>query len=485
MTSIQFHNSSKKFLFVLGLFLLSLSIQAQNKNYAYYDAASYAQYSAGAWDEVIVLCNEAIDQGFSSYFIQIRMAYAYFYLGNYRKAGKHFKESLLFSPKDNIAKQMYFLSLKYSGQKERAAFYARKHDLEGVSFVLDANAAFSSTAFSYPGNDPSINSDNVYVQYAQESSSSVYEANFTMVPSNFLSLTFSAKTLTIQKNEHIKFYDQNDPEISQVDYSWGFVRSVDLSAKPSETLITGKVNQSEYYLKAGLQLSEKWMLHATVNFIQVKIPNISSEITFESHYDTALYIATTDSVLPMEYETYQYTNKQYGRISINEHIVYLGFTGDFGKSNIRLFGTYSNFMERNQYEAGLYYTFYPQGNLNFYLQAGGIYLNDDGNGSIIADGLLGFSLSKSLWFNTWLQVGRIKQANFMEGSLVFNQPEKVNLRTGAGFIYLISEHLQFSLNYVFQQKNQEYISVSSQKEITFVQQEYYSHTINGGIKWTF
>ncbi len=81
---------------------------------------TYQLYTNKNWKDLTAFGNKAINKGFNYYYLQIRIAIAYFEIGNYYAAEKHFKKALLFNSDDELVLEYLYYCYIYTSHFEEA-----------------------------------------------------------------------------------------------------------------------------------------------------------------------------------------------------------------------------------------------------------------------------------------------------------------------------------------------------------------------------
>ena len=80
------------------------------------DEESYALYLASDWDQLIVVAEQAVQEGIDSYYMRIRLGMAYYYLGRYEKARKQFILARNFQQQDPVSTEYLYFANLYGGR---------------------------------------------------------------------------------------------------------------------------------------------------------------------------------------------------------------------------------------------------------------------------------------------------------------------------------------------------------------------------------
>jgi tetratricopeptide (TPR) repeat protein len=105
---------------VLLLITFSVSSQVGSVNSREVETLTYSLYLKGNWESLITAGDSAIEQGVDYYYLRSRLGIAYFSLGKYYTAIKHFKKAIEFNPIEELPGRYLSLSYLYTGQYEKS-----------------------------------------------------------------------------------------------------------------------------------------------------------------------------------------------------------------------------------------------------------------------------------------------------------------------------------------------------------------------------
>ncbi|MCA1746173.1 MAG: tetratricopeptide repeat protein, partial [Bacteroidales bacterium] len=109
-------------LILIILFFCGTAVYGQKLTFVQADTTTYNQYLRGDWKELTISGKEALDAGIDYYYLQMRMAYAWFSMGRYRQAIKYYRNALGHNSHDPIANEYLYYAYKYSGRDNDALF---------------------------------------------------------------------------------------------------------------------------------------------------------------------------------------------------------------------------------------------------------------------------------------------------------------------------------------------------------------------------
>ena len=104
--------------------LIAFDLQGQTKkDFAYYNNETYQLYLNKNWTDLIPLAKESINEGHDFYYMRMRIGIAYYELGNYVPAIKHFKKAQNFDNNNPVVKEYLYYSHFYMGRLMEARKY--------------------------------------------------------------------------------------------------------------------------------------------------------------------------------------------------------------------------------------------------------------------------------------------------------------------------------------------------------------------------
>ena len=107
------------------------------KDFNYYNTLTYNQYLAENWNDLIITGREALDQGFDSYYLRMRLGIAYYSKEKYMLTEKHFRKALEFNEQSaDATAYMFYQKLYTSREKEAHTYYEIDNEYK-PKFVSD------------------------------------------------------------------------------------------------------------------------------------------------------------------------------------------------------------------------------------------------------------------------------------------------------------------------------------------------------------
>ncbi len=469
-------------LIVVFLIFINLSIYAQDSlSYSYFDKKTYELYTKQNWKELITLTKQALDKNYNSYYLQMRIAIAYYERKNYVKATKHFEAAREYNINPTLREYLYY-SYLFSGYSYKAEYYSNffsdslKNKLVIKNHFLKSIDVFAG---SFINNDANALSNYEFHNPDKYISSSIrYKNKYNTTFGLGFKFSFS---------NHIKAY---------INYSY---------LNENKTQIT-KTN--------------------TTNGIEIK--NYSNNTKQSSYYFNLKYLSnnfsltTALNILKIS-DNYYYPEIDYGVVYKNtelkssEIIFGINMQQKISNFELGLRGTYSNLNSNRQFLAEVEVIYYPLGNKNLYLIASTGIQNiaekivtesTSGRGggnrqsstystlenNNITKLKLGFKTFNFLWIEAQAYLGRINEYNETNGFIVYNDISPITSQYRINLISPITEHLSIFVKYMYNTREQYFYNFKINPPVYPEEPTLETKTNNtkinnssiiGGIKWTF
>lgn len=385
-------------------------LRGQERNLRWYDQQTYQLYEQQDWPALIELGKEALRQDHDFFYLRMRLAWAFYQQNRHRLAVRQYYKALKFSSLDPVALEMLYYNLLYSGQQREAWLIRSRWPDENPAAFLQ----FRSVQFEAGMRNSRQNHPVGRMEFGN--------AGFSHQLGPHLLLQHQYQFL----RQH--YIDEELVEIPSQGQG------------PSRTYIHRSettVDQQEYRLGASYQLRRGWSVHGAFH------PLWYTD-TLGNHAEQAVAFA------------------------ISKEWPLLSLTGGIGFADLG-----GQYFQEYQVEM----TLYPLGNTFLYYRAAGMVKDGYETASLENTYWLSQHLGFRLFENTWLegQYGFGKAANFYEGmaSLVYNLPDPIEQRYGAGLQYWLDGRHLFYL-YYFQEH----------KIFAVESSPYRQYTILGGIRFS-
>ena len=471
-----------KFTIILILFF-SINIYSQDSlSYSYFDKKTYELYLAKDWKTLIETTKQAFNNGYDSYYFQMRIGIAYYERKNYVKATKHFEKARENNVNNTLREYLYY-SYLFSGYQYKAEFYSqfftdslkkklnikpkfiKSVDLFGGSFINNEINKLHNLEFH--NTDKSVSSS---IRYKNEYNN-IYGLGLSLNFSPNLKGYINYSYLNETKTQITKTNTIEDPSVAETK-EYG-----------------NRTNQSTYYFNLKY-LSNSFKLTTAFNLTKINDTYMEPYLDFGFKYKET-NIKSTDIVFGLNMQQ---------KISNFE---------------IGIRGTYSNLNDNRQLLAELEAIYYPLGNKNLYFVAStGIQniaekttstfgRNNQQNISFssketnnISKLKIGFKTFKFLWVETQAYFGRINEYNEANSFIVYNDISPITSQYRINLIAPITKNLSVFIKYTYLIREQ----LFTNSKVIFlippapsepkIESETNSTKINnssiiGGIKWTF
>lgn len=448
---------------VLILVLLGLQSYGQSPevNFQTIDKSTYLLYTQQNWDSLIQLGNQALKSGVDYYYLRLRLGIAYSNKGNYLKATQNLEKAIKFNNSDAAAKEYLYYSYYYSNRKKEARTLSshfttslkNKLQVGKVKFLeklyIETGPTFSNNIKQNQIQRPRFN-NNTSIEQDLNDDKYYLHAGFEVNLSKRISAYLGYSFLTISKLKQILFPGMFPPGNQNIGPFYNDEY---------------KLFQNQFYGNLKFYLGSGFSLSPAYHFINVKYSTIYPDFQPDFVlYDHVIYLDT----------------------SFNNHVVSLSINKRISLFDFGITTSWSSLNNKNQYQLGGLFTWYPKGNLNLYTITSIVSAWEDEDNRIIFDQLVGGKVAQKLWLEGYITLGEMVNFNEKNAFVVHNSGDKTKFRTGFNFIILLSDKIELSFRYIYLQE-EGYRSTSlfgfgEDPNITTI--NYQNNTILGGLKWT-
>ncbi|RKY51616.1 MAG: hypothetical protein DRP86_00685 [Candidatus Neomarinimicrobiota bacterium] len=425
-------------LFAREPFLNTLTVEQETARYAL----------SGNWDAVIRTGKTALAQGIDFYNLRYRMGIAYYHLGNYHAAARHFYRAYRINDTEPLLKEYLYWAYRYAGHEADARVLAA-----GFTQELKRKAGVPD---QYPGDYLSISFNAGFPVDKSFTDSYVNDTGLAVNGSQFLSKTLNYADVGIQKS---------------------------LSPRLSAYVSYARLKKTSY-------------LYAQENGYAVVKPDYETNLNQVYISGTYHVIRGTDLTIGAHFINIFYQRDRYvfngleGRIvtdeiSDNDKLVFMSVRHRFPYVTTGITSIFSNLNQKDQVQGDLQLTFYPLGNLNLYGGCILTYLHQNsGENTVITELLLGGKLLPVLWADAIYSTGDLHNASRYQGYVVYNGMDVITRRIGGRWIIPVSEDLTVRLNYAYQKHESSFHPENT--GLTETNRIHYkSHSITGALQWNF
>lgn len=425
----------------------------QPLSFKYVDTTTYTLYLAAAWKDLVKVGKNALKNGIDYYYLQMRIAYAYYALGKYRLAARYYKNALGHNSLDPIANEYLYYAYKFGGRAQDALRQTRvltasqksnmgiKDSILFVAFGLN---------YAWAGANTSAVQDEI-VSNTDLLNPGTQKATRAM---HYASATFSHRLGTALVLTHTGSYLYKN----ELSYVVTNARTFLSEAQP--------INQYEYSFNGAIRIADGWIIEPGFHYLNTTIP-----LYAETSYGPGSGInrsAVSDLTIVDWVQKFQ--------------VSYQSCYADIGLSYV-----HHDFNDINTHQAGAHATIYPLANLNLYLGLDAYMQFSEFNNERAEQYLVRPLVGGKIFNHLWLEVSGspMEQFNFydMRNNLAFNNLEKIARSLEANAIIPVYRAgMQLFVGYRYRSMNSMFFP--SQDMLHPVNpQNYQSHIITGGIKW--
>ena len=465
------------------------------------DMLTYRCYNEQKWDSVILVGKKALHQDIDYYYLRVRLGIAYFEKKEYFPATVHLEKARKFNSGDPFVAGYLSRAYQYTNRMEESSLlkasmpgsYADTSSSKpGFLDQVHFESGYTLSSSNSPGNLATLmGKDSIYGEQDLYGNNFYASLGMKIRASKRLSFSLAYNYLNFAKTKYIQ-YGRSEARLDSISYQqFSNDYFYSYAWKVHDTAYQYNVKQNEVYLGATLTLPWGIRIIPAVHWINVKYTMLNTSYRTDSISDTAYYSKIDGTYHMFRYPSlvYSFTQKD---TSFNNFIAALGISKDLGRFRIGLAGSWSNLNGKTQYQAGASLTWFPLGTLDFYgvTSATGFFQGSDNR--LLLSQVIGGKLTPWLWGEANFNYGDYTNANIANGSIVYNNSDKIDYRAGATLTIDLGKHIQLSLIYqYFRKESQQYYYIKTEDPGTHRIKEslqtknnpYYTNTLIGGITW--
>lgn len=495
----------RKALAYIGLIILINSgitgVVSGQRDFVQTDIQTYRLFTEQKWDSLIASGKRALKEGIDFYYLRVRMGVAFFSKEKYLTAVRHLKAAHVQNPSDGYVSYYLYYALRYTNQFEEAELILANLPPETREKVEQkrqwADLAYAAGGYTFSNalttdrKGTLMKHDSVYGEEDLYGDNLYFSAGWNLRPTRQLSLQMQYSYLGFSKQKSHQ-WSRGEYRLTAVrDTSWGKEYLYSFPQTVYDTTYQYRVNQHEFHLGANLSVGSGIRIMPAFHLVRVGFPVTRAAYRFDT-IDLPAYYTSGDSTMhtfPFPLLTYSFPTRD---TSFSNYIASLRITKDAGIFSLGISGSYANLNGYIQKQIGASVTFFPAGNLNYYSSTyiTGFFQNREKR--LLISQVLGAKLTSWLWAEGYFHYGDHTNANIFNGSVVYNNSDRIRYRTGASILFVISPQLQLSLTWQLAAKEsiQYYYlkvmdpSASSIREVrTTADNPYQTQSIFGGITW--
>lgn len=474
-----------------------LSLTGQNAaSFARYDSLSYDDYQHRDWKQLIANAEQALSEGYDSYYLRMRLGIAFLETFKPALAEKHFRKALAMTTDDRNAKYFLFKALSYQLKTVESGHLFQTMDAN-TQWATGLNSGFKPVAAHLDAGYSTGNSienrsfealsgeHGLYGQEYAERDNLIYDAGFHFQPSPAWLFYVGGQHIGIETNDRFatrEFALQRDSIISI-----GSAKAYYFHPEAVESIrdFAHDLQQNSVYVQAQWAGSDRWSLVAAMHLLKVRRGFTVSTPGTTNLTDTSYYNASDGR---LEHYTFEVPTVNFNDISWNTTDYSLSLHGrfHFGRLSALVGLGRASFNDTSLLQLNAGYQFLPLCNLQLVHQ-GEIFILSYGRKPHFAyRASLAWKATRRLSLESDLLAGAINNLSEQYGYIVYNNPENIRFKVEVSAAWLISPHLQLQLRYRLRQAEQPFRYAIP--ENTNLQSDSYlieSNTFIGGIKWIF
>jgi len=418
------------------------------------DTTTYNAYLRHDWKTVIKAGRQGIRNDIDYYFLRMRMGIACHEKTNYRRAILHFNKAREFNNDGESINEYLYHAYNLSGRTADARFLSASltpSELEKNNLTHN-NKVYGGVYFQYLFNQDAVTNVNYTrpadplmdgIQIVVNHMSKMYGA-FDFEIGRRLNL-YLAYTFLVQD----RFYYQQESGIS--------------------TMVNKhQLFQNQIYLGNRWRIGNGWNMTVAYHYALGTTPN---------YYRS---IAGPGSGRVLVLPSWQF----------HDHLFHLALTKDISYINFGVEANVARIQGYKLFQGGLTSVFYPLGNLNLYAVNNFHYLTVFQSGiantnKTLFESNLGWKVASFLWMELYGSWGDHSKFSVVSGRLIYNGPNRITQQYGGSVIFPFARtYGRFFVNYYFVRSESQFVSdtfINSRFNTLKIE----SHTIRGGLSWTF
>ncbi|MEX0981549.1 MAG: tetratricopeptide repeat protein [Bacteroidales bacterium] len=443
-------------LILIILFFCGTAVNGQNLTFIQVDTTTYNQYLRGEWKDLTSTGREALDAGIDYYYLQMRMAWAWFSMGRYRQAIKYYRNALGHNSGDPIANEYLYYAYKYSGRHNDALLQTSALTTEQKKAMgIKDSVNFISFGLNYAWSTANAGSimDRIVngiedLDPLNGTQKATHHLNFAQIG---LSHRLGKAVILKHQGAYLHKYELSYATVGGVGY-----------LSPEQP-----VNQFEYSGNMEITPVKGLLITPGVHFLNTSLP---------------IYAATSYGL-----------NSDANRTPVSNLVIRNWVTSIQVETKAKFFDlglsfTHHNFNNIGTLQSGFHATAYPMANLNLYLSIDGYAqfhsINGVTNTEFVIKPLVGVKLHNNFWLEVTGKAPEHYNFYDVRNAIAYNSIEKnASVLEINGIIPAYRFGMQIFVGYKYQNQSSWFFPQNDMLN-PLNKQIYNSHLITGGIKWT-
>lgn len=484
---------------LIFIMICGQSLASTGDDFKKVDATTFRLYQEKKWDSLIMVGKKALKKDIDYYFLRMRLGIAYYSKTQYIPAANQFRKALGFNSTDPTAWDYLYNSYVLANRNHEAIAIVRK--MPGVIQKKYEQKRKFLEMITFEGG-PTLSSDNnkhdtltisskpgPYGERDLYGNSYYGKLGLLMNLSNRVNLTVEYNYLDFSKRKSFQYSQFNNHLSDSLPWARGLIYNY-LPPALYNADYSYHVSQQDVYLSSEIVTPWGFRIEPALHAVYVYYTIITPQYTKTSVVDIAVknvFNPDSNIFVTVQKETYAFIQKD---TSFLNYVASLSISKDFSIFNVRLSGSFSNLNHKRQSQVGGSFTFYPLGNLDFYgvSTVTGFFQKKDTR--LILGQSVGGRLLRRAWLEGNVLYGDLTNSNIANGSIVYNNADKIDYRVGGTLMWLLSDNIELSFTYQYFQKESATLYYVFDRPApdthTITQTEfskYHTNTLILGIKW--
>jgi len=489
------------------LFVANLGMSQAKLDFKAVDELTDRYFKEQKWDSIISIGHKALRQNIDYYYLRVRMGISYFEKQKYIPAATCLRKARSFNSSDSTVTDYLYWSYLYSNLEGDARFlkpFLPKVEwetqkvnggfLEQINFAGGYTLSSDKSSVIIPdlaGKFGPKGDNDYYGEQDVYGNSFICNLGLKLRVMKRIELSLAYNYLNLDKSTYIKDGHFRDRLMGTSDSSGGKVYHYSYPWITRDTSLHNSINQHEGNLGIIVTLPAGFKIQPNFHLIHVSYTEPNVIFRAKTSNDTDFYSSTKYTYHPFTHYNYTFNQKD---TSFYNYVISLLVTKDITIFNIGLFLSWSNLNGQTQEQAGIALTYYPLGNLHFYGTSAITGFLQGSENRIFLNQILGAKVIKWWWLEGNLYWGNYTNANIFNGSVVYNNSDKIDFSTGVSLFFFAGKHLQLSLIYQYLSEESPCLfdlkrpipgtvplKINDQTQITNI--KYYTNNLIGGITW--
>jgi hypothetical protein len=490
-------------IFFLNSGWLYSSENPENPNAVEVDILTWRYFLEKRWDSLLLTGNNALESGIDFYYLRVRMGVASFETERYYPAVRHLKKARTWKPDDDYVNSYLYFALNYTGQSEEAGRILQAMTPETRKAIAASDKPVELTyllggiTFSSAKNPDNLEdlmgADSIYGEQDLYGDNKYAGLGLSIKANNSLRFNLTYSFLQFDKTRYIQ-YGQGEAMLTGIaDSSWGKSYQYAFPWVIHDTSFSYTVYQHEMHLGATIYAGSGFRIMPAVHLVNVGYRSVGVSYQFDTLEYPAWYTNFDSTLYTFPYSQLRYTFTPHDTLYTN-WLASLKISREMGIFSLGLSGSFSKLNGSTQKQIGVSATYFPFGNLHFYgtSSISGFFQKKENR--LLLSQIIGARVTPWLWAEGNFHYGDFTNANILNGSVVFNNSDRILYRAGGSLTFFLSRKIQLSLLYQFTAKESlqyYYVKIDNPdpakiREVQKVKYNpYQTNSIIGGVTWKF